>query len=141
MEIAGIFLRLMQRLGIPVIIVKNEDEPEQYGIRIVGEKGQWDGIARCFEEERLFLFYVNYQVSVPPARREQVCCELMRINAQMKCGGFCLDEETGMLTARVSQFITGSEEEQEATVEHVVRLCGVMADSYFERIMKHIFTD
>ena len=44
-----------------------------------------------------------------------------------------------MLTAGVSRFITGTEEEQEATVEHVVRLCGVMADC--DRIMKLIFTD
>ena len=45
-----------------------------------------------------------------------------------------------MLTAGASRFITGTEEEQEATAEHAVRLCGVMAGCHSDRIMKLIFT-
>ncbi|MBO5292124.1 MAG: YbjN domain-containing protein [Lachnospiraceae bacterium] len=141
MNIAGIFMNLMQRLNVPVLTVKSKEGPEQYRIRMIGEKGQWEGVARCFEEEKLFLFYIYFQVSVPPEKRDSVREVMMRINYRLKCGGFYLDEETGYVLARVSQFIVGDEEEQAALVESMVRICGTIADSYYSDIMKPVFCD
>lgn len=140
MTLREAFEKFCDRLNLPMAVVPTGEEvPDHLGIIISGENGDWDSFGMCFEEENLFVFYVDFGIQVPQEARQQVCAYLNEVNYQLKFGGFFMDPEGGHLMARASQFVFGSDEEKVGQVENAVKICAVITDAYYKNIMQRAF--
>lgn len=140
MTLREAFEQFCTNINLPMAVVPTEgDVPEHLGIIISGENGDWDSFGMCFEEENLFVFYVDFGIQVPKEARQQVCACLNGINYQLKSGGIFMDPDSGHLMARVSQFVFGSDEEKAGQVENAVKVCAVITDAYYKKIMHQAF--
>lgn len=140
MTIEELFLKFAEAEQIPVMQMQLMPEvPNHLCIHIEGKSNTFEGHGICLEEERLFLFYVLLGARVPADKRERAAEYLLRLNYGIKTGGVYMEPESGELTARVTQYLYGSDWEQMELMERVVRNCGVIADTYYTDIMKYIF--
>ena len=131
-----------ERNNVPIVAIKTEEGyPEQLGFIIHAENGDWEGYAMCFEEEQLFVFFINLGVQIPKENRGRVLELFNSINYELKCGGFYMDTERGYIMARVTQYIYGTDEEKMAQVENCIEICGSIADVYYRNVMKIGFQD
>lgn len=140
MTIEKLFLKFAETEQIPVMQLELMPEaPNHLCIHIEGKSSEFEGHGICLEAERLFLFYVLLGARVPVDKRERAAEYLLRLNYGIKTGGVYIEPETGELTARVTQYLYGSDWEQMALLEQMIRSCGLIADTYYTDIMKHIF--
>lgn len=140
MILKEVFQKFCEQNELPVLQIKSqEEEAENFGIMINGENGDWESYAMCYEQENLFVFFINLGVQIPKEARERVAVLLNTINYQLKCGGFFLDMESGYVIARATQYIFGTEEEKVFQVENCIKACAVITDAYFKKIMKESF--
>lgn len=141
MTLREAFEQFCENINLPMAVVPTgEAVPDHLGIIISGDNGDWDSFGMCFEEENLFVFYVDFGIQVPKEAREQVCAYLNQVNYQLKFGGFFMDSEGGHLMARASQLVFGSDEEKVGQVENTVKVCAVITDAYYKEIMQKAFT-
>lgn len=140
MTIREIFLAFAREREIPWAELCLEPEaPNHLCIRMKGENRDFEGHAIFLEEERLFVFYTLLGVRVPAGRRERLAVFLQNLNYRLKTGTFFIEEETGELTVRIMQYMTGADWEKQELVEKLVTDCGRTADYYYPEIMREVF--
>lgn len=120
-------------------IATNPEIPNHIGFLVEGENASWESYCMCFEEEHLLLYYVDLGVMIPKEKVEEVSALCTQLNYQLKFGVFCFDHKMRKLTLRVTQYIYGTEAEQDALLENLIRGCAVTTDAYYKDIMKCIF--
>ena len=129
------FLQFTQDENIPVVqIDRDMDVPSDLHIVIIGEHGKWDGIAVPFEEEKLFVFYVNMGLIVPDGKREKIADWMMKKNFLYQYGGLYMDTQTGTAITRCSMLIYGSDEDKQELIRKVVYTSAVIADQTYEEL-------
>lgn len=137
MTIRDGFMAFAKKYNMP-LNEKNENGMNILSFYISGEKGKYYSFAMCVEEENLLAFFVDCNIRVEKQNRAVVSEYLMNINYQLKAGNFLIDPNTGDVSVRICQYIFGSEEEQQALIERVVLLAGMIADNYCHEIVKYI---
>lgn len=137
MTIREIFETFMSANQIPMAVFETQQgTPAHLGLKLKGDHGDFESYAMCFEEERMFLFYTLLNLRVPEEKWDVMARKLMEINNTLKVGGFQLDTDTGAVTVRVTQYMFGSDLEQGAQIERLVRTCGLIADEYYLELAK-----
>lgn len=91
------------------------------------------------EPEALFLFYTLLDAQVPEGRRKEMAYQLLNLNYGLKAGCFYMEENTGMLTLRATQYMRGADWEKQELVEKMVTECGQTADYYYPEVMRWAF--
>ncbi len=141
MTIRKLFETFMAANQIPVYPFDTEEGvPTHLGIRLKGDNGNFDGYALCFEKERLFVFYTRLNLRASLEQREKIAVKLAEINYMIKIGGFQMDPESGEITVRTAHYMTGTDVEQGAVIERLVRVSGLIADKYYSQISEMIET-
>lgn len=140
MTIKELFSAFAEEYNIPWAQLNLEPEaPDQICIMIDGKNGRYEGHALCLEEEGLFVFYTLLGVRVPEEKREKLSLLLMGLNYRLKTGSFFIEEETGELTVRTTQYLMGADWEKRDFLGKLVADCGKTADYYYPQIMKWMF--
>ena len=137
MAIRDGFMAFAKKYNLPVQ-EKNENGSSIFSFLISGEKGKYNAFAMCMEEERMLAFFVDCNIRVEEKNRAAISRYLMGLNYQLKSGAFQIEPDTGDVMVRTCQYIFGSEAEQEALIERIILLSGVIADNYCNDIIKQM---
>ena len=137
MTIKDHFLQFTRDENIPVVQIERDmDVPDDLHIVIIGEHGRWDGIALPFEEEKLFVFYVNMGLLVPDGKREKIADWMMKKNFLYQYGGLYMDTQTGTAITRCSMLIYGSDEDKQELIRKAVYTCATIADQTYGELQE-----
>lgn len=140
MTLKELFQAFAREQNLPVVEAALEPEaPNQFCMYLNGKNGTFEGHALFLEEENLFVFYTLLGVQVPEEKREHLAVYLMKLNYRLKMGGIFIEDTTGELTARVSQYMAGADWEKQELMEQLISFCGRIADYYYPEIMKELF--
>lgn len=137
MTIKDHFLQFTRDENIPVVQIERDmDVPNDLHIVIIGEHGRWDGIALPFEEEKLFVFYVNMGLLVPDGKREKIADWMMRKDFLYQYGGLYMDTKTGTAITRCSMHMYGSDEDKQELIRKAVYTCATIADQTYGELQE-----
>lgn len=119
-------------------ITLNESSQDILSFYISGEKGKYNSFAMCMEDDKMFAYFVDCNIRVEPKNRSIISEYLMKLNYNLKIGSFQMDYNTGDITVRACQYIFGSDEEQKNTIEQIILILGMIADTYCYDIIKEL---
>ena len=131
------FMAFAEKYNLP-LQEKNENGSSIFSFRISGEKGKYNAFAMCMEEERMLVFFFFLNIKIKKKNKETISRYLMGLNYQLKQGAFQIEPDTGDVMVRTCQYIFGSQAEQEALIERIVLLSGMIADNYRNDIIKQM---
>lgn len=140
MTLREIFYEFTEENGITVMpLMLEHGAGEHLCIRLLGEHAIFEGHALCLEEEKLFVFYVLAGVTVPDEKKEKLALKLLERNYGLKMGSWFFDPDSGVLTVRCTQYMSGADWEKKQLMGDMITSCGRLADADYPWMMKELF--
>ena len=112
------------------------DGQKVFSFVISGTNGKYAGHALCLENERLFVFFIDFGLHVRKENLPEAAQRLMDINYNLKMGNFQMDSQNGLVIVRTCQGVYGREEEQIGVIERSVLTAGMIADKYKDQLLR-----